>query len=138
MPNKQHLGKRLLSSKILLIVSLFILIFFSTNLIKEIINRRDLKGEVSSLQEEINRLESRNQDLSQLIGYFESLDFVEKEARTKLNLRKPGEQIIIVNEDNELEITNDNPVETITNFTADQIAISTNQERWWNYFFKTN
>jgi len=139
MPDRQHLGKRLFASKIFLIVSLLILIFFSTNLIKEIINRRDLKKEVGSLQDEINYLENRNQDLAKLIDYFEGLDFVEKEARTKLNLRKPGEQIIIVNEDEPLEIADNNSqAEIINNFMANDAEHFTNSERWWNYFFKVN
>jgi len=138
MSRKGNFGKQIFSSKILLIVSLIILIFFSTNLVKEIINRRDLKKDVRSLEEEINRLESRNNELSQLIGYFESLDFVEKEARTKLNLRKPGEKIIIVG-DEESEVNTVQPIEQdISNYITNEIVSLSNPERWWNYFFKVN
>ena len=138
MSRKRHLGKQIFSSKILLVVSLIILIFFSTNLVKEIINRRDLKSEVSSLEEEINKLEGRNQELSHLIGYFESLDFVEKEARTKLNLRKPGEKIIIVaDEDAEVDLVE--PIDQdLSNFISNEIVSLTNPDKWWNYFFKVN
>ena len=138
MSRKGNFGNQIFSSKILLIISLITLIFFSTNLVKEIINRRDLKKDVRSLEEEINRLESRNNELSQLIGYFESLDFVEKEARTKLNLRKPGEKIIIVG-DEESEANTVQPIEQdISNYITNEIVSLSNPERWWNYFFKVN
>jgi len=135
MPNK-NLGKRLLSSKILLLVSLAILIFFSTNLIREIINRRDLQKDVSALEEEINRLEGRNQSLAGLIDYFESLDFVEKEARTKLNLRKPGEKIIIIAEEEASTATSKIFSEDQSNLSISELKPLTNLDRWWNYFFK--
>lgn len=136
MPGKSNLGKRILSSKILLLISLSILIFFSTNLVKEIINRRDLKKEISTLEEEINRLEGRNQELANLIGYFESLAFVEKEARTKLNLRKPGEKIIIVAEEEIPTSTTEQFLTSPSSLLTTEVKTLTNQGRWWNYFFK--
>ena len=133
MPRSSGFGRQILSSKILLILSLVILIFFSTNLVKQVINRRDLQKEVSALEGEINRLQGRNQELDSLIGYF-----VEKEARTKLNLRKPGEQIIIVEEEPAesrlTETVKDVPVDLVSG----EIVILTNAEKWWNYFFKVN
>lgn len=138
MPSRSNLGKRILSSKILLLISLLILIFFSTNLVKEIINRRDLKKEISSLAEEINRLEGRNQELSSMIEYFKSIDFVEKEARTKLNLRKPGEKIIIVAEEETPTSTVEPVSESSPRLITAPVKTLSNPERWWNYFFKNS
>ena len=131
--NRKSVGRFLASSKILFFVSLFILIFFSVNLVKELINRKDLKEDISNLQAEINELESGNQELSSLINYFKSLDFVGNEARTKLNLRKPGEKIIIVPEEAEglTEETDD-----YSNILKTEVDSLSNPQRWWNYFFK--
>ena len=131
--NYQGIGKFLASSKVLFLISLFILIFFSVNLTKEIIDRKDLQGDIAKLEEEITGLESRNEELAGLIDYFKSLDFVENEARTKLNLRKPGEQIIIVPEEAAVISEASQSAATIL---GDQFAGLPNPTKWRNYFFK--
>ncbi|MBT3690076.1 septum formation initiator family protein [bacterium] len=136
MVRNSNIGKQLFNSKSLLFVSLLILVFFSFNLINEVINRRELQSDIKALDEEISKLENKNQELSSLIGYFETLDFVEKEARTKLNLRKPGEKIIVITED---ELTEDN--ESFFDsavLTSANIIHLTNPQKWWNYFFNIN
>ncbi len=135
MPSKD-LGRKILSSKLLLIISLVILIFFSTNLVKAIINRRDLAKDIKALQGEIDSLETKNQELAGLIEYFQSLDFVEREARTKLNLKKPGEKIIIIT-NKETATSNANVIPaSSSSFITSEVKSLTNLERWWNYFFK--
>lgn len=129
------LGKRILKSKILLIISLLVLIFFTVNLSREVINRRDLQGEINALQEKIDSLKSRNTELVGLIEYFKTLDFVETEARTKLNLRKPGESIIIVPEAGDLKGEAQDATNEPTFITTIVKGIP-NSQKWWNYFFE--
>jgi len=45
----------------------------------------------------IETLESEKKNLKEKLVYINSDDFVEKEARTKLNMKKDGEQVYIVN-----------------------------------------
>lgn len=134
MTSQRGLGKRILSSKVLLLISLFILIYFSVNLIKEVINRRDLQREVNKLQAEIDGLEGRNKELGSLIEYFKTMDFVEKEARLKLNLRKPGEHIIIVPEEKEEDTK---PEGQVSSLIKAEIKTASNPQRWLNYFFES-
>ena len=136
MPDK-NLGKRILSSKLLLIISLLILIFFTLNLTREILNRRDLQQEIKLLKDELDGLKGRNQELATLIEYFKTIDFVETEARTKLNLRKPGENIIIVPAEQSSAETLASAAEGQILITAEVKDIS-NFQRWWNYFFEIN
>ncbi len=137
MSGDRHFVKRILTSKILLLFSLFILIFFSVNLVREIINRRDLNREIAKLEGQINSLTGRNSDLNSLIEYFKTNDFVEKEARTKLNLRKPGEKIIIVPEDasSSLGAGLGNLNQTVE-LGQPVDAAEANYLKWWHYFFK--
>ena len=137
MPKNSDLGRKILSSKILLVLSVAILIFFSINLFKEFINRQDLTKETDSLQTEINGLQKKNQELSNLINYFQSLDYVEKEARTKLNLRKPGEKIIVVPGSDSSTAPQPQLQPTVDNLAVYSSSDnSNNPSRWWNYFFK--
>src|SRR3989344_3481683 len=123
MVSSSSFGRRLLGSKILFLVSLFILIFFSVNLTREIINRRDLEKDIKKLEEEMGGLAARNQELGGLIEYFKTMDFVEEEARTKLNLRKTGEPFLF---------------SPLASLSGSEAKPSSNWERWLNYFFKIN
>lgn len=135
MERRNNFFSKLFHSRWLILLCLLILVFFSVNLFREVINRQDLRKEISKLQQEISDLEGNNQEMSNLIGYFESLDFVEKEARTKLNLKKPGEKVIIVP-----ETTQEISPETLSSAIAPDNLLAqaeelSNPEKWWQYFF---
>lgn len=135
MPEKIFFKNKLLNSKILLVVSLSIVVFFALNLSNEIISRRKLINEISKLKQQINGLESGNQELSGLISKLQSLGFVENEARTKLNLKKPGETIIIVSEQNNQDQTAENIFSEISPNMND---LKNNPYKWQVYFFGNN
>lgn len=120
--------------------SLVILVFTSVQLVKELINKRELQNNIGELSVKVNELKQRNSDLSSMITYFQSLDFVEQEARTKLNFRKPGEKIIIVAgsmEDGNGQVVNEGEI----NLNTEENSIvnkKTNPQKWWDYFFADN
>ena len=58
--NRKSVGRFLSTSRILFFASLLILVFFSINLTKQIINRRDLQKDVDKLQNQIDSLQSKN------------------------------------------------------------------------------
>lgn len=124
-----------MGSKVLFLASLLVLLFFSINLVSQIINRRELEGEIAVYQGQINDLEGKNQQLGSLIDYYKTPDFVEEVARTKLNLKKPGEKIIIVPENiNDSKMSDKLSVLAAQNL-PDYVP---NPVKWWIYFFKTN
>lgn len=47
--------------------------------------------------QKIQSLENEKTKLNEKLSYINSNDFVEKEARTKLNMKKEGEQVFVVN-----------------------------------------
>ncbi len=125
-----------MASKALFLVSMGILLFFSVNSAREIINRRDLEKEIRGLEEQISGLSGRNQELGGLIDYFKTNDFVEEVARTKLNLKKEGEKIIIVPE--EKERSGQPGDQEFVAVLQEQIKhdYQPNPVKWWNYFFQ--
>ena len=134
--NRKSVGRFLSTSRILFFASLLILVFFSINLTKQIINRRDLQKDVDKLQNQIDSLQSKNQELAGLLDYFKSLDFVESEARTKLNLSKPGEKIIIVPENTgDQALGQPSFVSGLAGVQTTSDSVS-NVQKWRNYFFK--
>ena len=89
-----------------------------------------MDSQISQLQGQIDTLQSRNGQLNGLIDYFKTNDFVEQEARTKLNLRKPGEQIIIVPESASAKLNNQFALPK-----GFQITSGANPQKWLAYFF---
>jgi len=140
MPVRKN--KNWLSSKILLLVGFIILIFFGVNLTREFLAGEQLDENVDSLKDEMSGLESKNKELNDLIGYLNTTDFIEQEARSKLNLQKPGERIIIVPSSTEaaLPVTlTDNSVESVKTDEKSvdaSIVVGSNPNRWLKYFFK--
>ncbi len=140
MRDFQTKSKKNNSKAVILFFCVIILLFTSVELVKEIINKRELQKNINELSVKVNDLKKRNTDLSSMISYFQSLDFVEQEARTKLNFRKPGENIIIVAgsvENRDGDVVSNGEINL--NSEANQLINSkTNPQKWLDYFFANN
>ena len=89
---------------------------------KEIMLRLEIKKEINTLEVQLNDLEGKKAKMDQLISYLKTDEYIEKQARTELNLTKPGEkQVNLVGfEGNNQNLTDEN---------------ISNIEKWFNYFF---
>ncbi len=115
------------SPKFMTLIGFVVLVLICTPLAKNISKRYIIDKEISDLEQEIEDLESKNKDFKNLIGYLESDQFVEEQARLKLGLKKPGEEVIVLKED---------PNASSTIVSAEEVDTSlTNPQKWWNYFF---
>ncbi len=87
--------------------------------------------QIKSLESEIANIENENQKLSDLIAYFQTETFKEKEAREKLGLVKPGEKVLVFpqNEKNEEQFA-------INNKSTEETEKIPNYQKWWNFFFE--
>lgn len=89
------------------------------------------------MQSEIERLEGRKLTLAELIRRLDSPDAIDKEARTRLGLRKPGERVIILRGVDDpatwQEVDPDLAVEAGGVLADDR----TNARRWLDYFFSS-
>lgn len=56
----------------------------------------DLGKEFSAVEAKKNALEKRNQELFQTLRKFASPEFLEREAKDRLNLKNPGEDVAVV------------------------------------------
>lgn len=131
------LKKSFWRSKILALSLLFLIILISYPLVKKINQQRALNKEIKALQAESENITNRNKDLRELINYLSGDSFAEKEARLNLNLKKPGEQVAVI-KDNQIteETATTSSAFNIPGLdkTAAPLVIS-NQRKWWNYFF---
>ncbi len=58
--------------------------------------RAELIFQIEDLEKEIQGLEKRNQELKAGFSQLSDEDYLEKEAREKLGLKKPGEEVVVV------------------------------------------
>jgi cell division protein FtsB len=82
--------------------------------------------EIRELEEKINDLKNENEELTQIKETFNSQEFLEDEARRKLNMVKEGESVIIVAENNE----------PIINESENRTEKKSNIKLWLKYFFE--
>lgn len=82
--------------------------------------------EIKDLENKIEELGKSNSESAELEKYFQSEEFLEKEARLKLNLIREGEKLIIIKEEQNSteEQSEEEKSETVSNF-----------RNWWKYFF---
>lgn len=136
-------NNKILNSRMFLLLLLVILSGVAFSLFKEVYRKYQINQEINKLKAEIESLTKNNQGLNDLIQYFEDGDYIEKEARRKLNLAKPGENMIIIT--GEKDETAEK--EDLRTDYADDIekkeshyesTEAPNPLKWWRYLFRVN
>jgi len=92
--------------------------------------------EIRNLEKEVQSIEKDNQKLSDLIAFFQTETFKEKEAREKLGVVKPGEKVLVFPENKEGEgniLENKSPSDN-----GEETEKIPNYQKWWDLFFKSD
>ncbi|EKD78346.1 MAG: hypothetical protein ACD_41C00365G0015 [uncultured bacterium] len=100
-------------------------------LTKEIIRKIQIHQQIEALESEIAGLEAHNSELNQMIQYFNSSSFQEKEARTKLGLSAVGETMVVL-PDQTADTTNSTATADTRSTDADERSTI---QKWQDYFF---
>lgn len=111
--------------------------FLSFSLYKEFSKKKIVENEIEALKEQAEKIKQENMSLEERIAYLGSQDYQKIQAKDKLDLQDPNENVVVITQDldiptqktQELETKNDNqntyPTEKTSNFL-----------KWWNYFIK--
>ncbi len=129
----------LFNQRTLAILGLAVLILIALPLFRNISQRYEISKEIKDTQNEINKIENKNNDLKNLIDYLGSKQYLEEKARLNFGLEKPGEQVVVVeNSGQNQSSSSDN--NAIFSLPKNQIqpasAGKNNVDRWISYFFK--
>lgn len=118
-----------------LMVSVAVMVFFIFNLTQEIISRRQVTKTIVRLQAAATELENENIDLENKISQWQNSSRLEKEARLKLSLKKPGENVVLIT--NNQPAISDSSDEFDDKMTAEETnsTVGSNIIKWWEYFF---
>jgi len=85
-------------------------------------NRRSI---VSQVQIKLQKTKEENENLKRQLARVESKEYIEEEARNKLNMGREGEMILILPSVSPISEPTPTPVDT-----------TTNPEKWLRIFFK--
>lgn len=139
--------KKILTSKVFLVIILIGLSLLTFRLVKITKHEYRLKSELKPLNDEIKQIKKEKEKLSKNFEYFKSESYLEKEARTRLNLKKEGEQVVIISPGDKLKNQDLNPSLEDLTLSQGQMEGGANSETnqtqkekskttlWWNYFF---
>ena len=118
---------RLVSSqRFLAIIGLVFLAAIILPLARTYNQRRLVEKEIAEVQEQIRQYEEQSGQLGELLGYLESDQSLEEQARQSLNLKKPGEAVVVIEKPTDASAAS---VDEQKNTGGIGLA------KWWRYFF---
>ncbi|MFA6422817.1 MAG: septum formation initiator family protein [Candidatus Buchananbacteria bacterium] len=126
--------------KLFLAICVILSILFILGLSRELVGRHEINKQVKALSSQINDLQDQNKQLTDLVGSFAGSDFIEKEARQKLGLQKPGEKVVLIKRDVQQSesgsLVLSAGVERAGKYISNEEPKGSNPIKWWHYFFK--
>jgi len=120
---------------VFLLISLLLL---SIGIVREYLKQKELDREVITLEQELDSLNLNKKNFLTSIDDYQREFFVEQEARTKFNLKKPGESVVII-PSTTIETVNENKAQLVEG-SADNLKKNLyleNISSWVSYFFGT-
>ncbi len=123
-----------------LVIGALVVVSFFVKINKESRRSNQIELEIESLREEASRIEKDNDFLQRQIEYFNSQEYKEKVGKEKLNLKKKGEDVIVVRSSKSGDVLGDNDemtrCEGIDCADNSKINNKSNYEKWWSKFFQ--
>lgn len=123
--------KRFFRSPLFLAIAFPLAVLLVVAYVRSYVSSYYIQQEIQDLEAQIQDLETKKLESIELLEYVLSDDFVEEKARTELNLRKPGENVIIVSESVPSDVDASIPEQGTRQYTPNPI-------KWWYYFTKPN
>lgn len=133
MEKKKNVLSKLFFSKLFFLLSIILILLLAWFFLKGYNENRATNQNLESLKKEIEDLEKDNQEFSRLIEYFNSSSFVEKEAREKLGLKKNGEKVVAISENNNYKKDENDQIVEKNIENRKSIFLP---KLWMDYFFK--
>ncbi len=120
------------------LVLLALIVLVSFPLTRNWRQKRAIDREIKGIEGQVAELEHTNSNLKTVIDYMQSNQFVEEEARTKLNYQKPGEKVVVVEDrPGQKAPTSTSPFFTLPPEppTIPPAPAVVNVHKWLDYFF---
>ena len=140
MARNESLIKRFLQWRLFFVVNLVVIALLGFTLGREYLKTRDIQKQIDGLQAQADELTSKNLSMTELSTAIQTQSFIEREARLKLGMKKPGENVVIFTD----EATTDGSPIPNEGETMDPLGLVldgteqphvANSTKWWYYFF---
>lgn len=130
MPHSKDRGfRRFFGSRLFLLLFLGLALLFAFGFARAYYQDYRVRQEIKALQSEVKNLENKKLESMEILKYVASPGFVEEKARTELNMKKPGENLLI--------LTNLGGVEQTVGAVEEDEPLN-NPIKWWYYFTNKN
>ncbi len=135
--NALNKDKKSFFSRFAVVFTVLVFVIFISGIIREAWRIRSFNNEIDELQQELENLKMDRQEFLSSIDLYESELFVEQEARTKFNLQKPGEEVVVIPVDDQdiVGALGDKTKPQNTEPKNLRERMSKNLNDWWAYFF---
>lgn len=114
------------SQRFLAIIGLGFLVAIILPLAKTYSQKQLVEKEISEVKAQIDDFENQSRQLEELLNYLQSEQSLEEQARQNLNLKKPGEAVVVIENKN---------AATTQAAASNPIFEDTNLSKWRRYFF---
>lgn len=140
---KHKFTSLIFNAKTFFVLALIIFALLMVPLSKNVSARFRINQEIKGLEADIASTQGKNNDLNKLISYLNSNQFVEQQARENLNLKKDGEQVVVLRDLNGPLGTENQPANGADKSVfsvpglekAEAKAEVSNPRKWLNYFW---
>jgi len=123
--NDNFFARLIKNQRFLAFIGLVLLVLISFPLLKTYSQKRLIEEEMVQIKEDIARYEMETAQLQEMIEYLGSEASLEAQARMNLNLKKPGETVVVIERDD----IQGNQIEN-----KDKEIESSNLKKWKDYF----
>jgi cell division protein FtsL len=125
---------RFKSWPLMLIGSLVLLFFIGVVTVRESYRGWKVDQEIKALEAQADELEGRNKRLMEIADTLQSPERMEVEARKRLGMRQPGEQVVVLDG---FSASGSWQTEMQLDVVAEKPDVApSNPEQWLNYFLK--
>lgn len=128
MPKRKTLIKHPRRARLILLVNAALLFFLALAFGREYVGNLQIRREIAELERQQQTLQGENLAAIDLIDQLSSEYYLERQAREKQGLARPGETLIIVKED----LAQPRGTSAVENMEAPQVS---NPQAWFYYFF---
>lgn len=137
--SSSHAFIRLFHTRWFYIVNVLLVLIVGFSFVREIVHSRDITQQIQSLQKQSELLQAQHLAIGDLKNAVQTESYVEREARLKLGLKKPGESLVILKNEQTTRSTNDTSTSRQRSGAGEQEKTSqkslANSSKWWYYFF---
>lgn len=119
--------RRFFTSRTFLLIALVLAIITAFSFARAYYQNYKIRKEIEQLESDVQKLEHKKLESMQILKYVVSQNFVEEKARTELNLKKPGEHVVVINNKNTEKNALVKAIDT-------QVKPLNNPAKWWYYF----